>query len=111
LADLLFTPSDDADRNLLREGVSEEKIKRVGNIMIDTLKINLEKARALEAHKRYRLEAKKYVFVTLHRPSNVDDKESLGCIMQNLVAYLKDCRSFSLCTANGKEFDSIRHCN
>ena len=48
LADLLFTPSEDADQNLLREGVSEDKIKRVGNIMIDTLMINLEKARALE---------------------------------------------------------------
>ena len=85
LADLLFTPSEDADQNLLREGVSEDKIKRVGNIMIDTLMIHLEKARALETYKQYGLEENKYVFVTLHRPSNVDNKESLGCIMQNLI--------------------------
>ena len=85
LADLLFTPSEDADWNLLREGVSEDKIKRVGNIMIDTLITHLGKVRALETHKQYGLEEKKYVFVTLHRPSNVDNKESLGCIMQNLI--------------------------
>ena len=41
LADLLLTPSEDADQNLLREGVAEKKIKRVGNIMIDTLMVNL----------------------------------------------------------------------
>jgi UDP-N-acetylglucosamine 2-epimerase (non-hydrolysing) len=85
LADLLLTPSEDADRNLLREGIPESKIRRVGNIMIDTLMINLEKARVLAPYRQYGLEEKKYVFVTLHRPSNVDDKESLGCIMQKLV--------------------------
>ena len=72
LADLLLTPSEDADQNLLREGVPEDKIKRVGNIMIDTLMIHLEKARALAPYRQYGLEEKKYVFVTLHRPSNVD---------------------------------------
>ena len=86
LADLLFTPSEDADQNLLREGVSADKIKRVGNIMIDTLMIHLERARALETCKQFGLEEKKYIFVTLHRPSNVDDEASLGFIMQNLIA-------------------------
>ena len=85
LADLLLTPSEDADRNLLREGIPEGKIRCVGNIMIDTLMIHLEKARALAPYVKYGLEAKKYVFVTLHRPSNVDDKASLGLIMQNLI--------------------------
>ncbi len=86
LADLLLTPSEDADRNLLREGIPEGKIRCVGNIMIDTLMIHLEKVRALAPHRQYGLEAKKYVFVTLHRPSNVDDEASLGLIMQNLIA-------------------------
>jgi len=86
LADLLLTPSEDADQNLLREGVSEDKIKRVGNIMIDTLIMNLEKARALAPYKQYGLEEKNYVFVTLHRPSNVDGKDSLSKIMQHLIA-------------------------
>lgn len=85
LADLLLTPSKDADQNLLREGVPNDKIKRVGNIMIDTMIINLEKARTLVPYKSYGLEKKRYVFVTLHRPSNVDDKESLRCIIQNLI--------------------------
>ena len=85
LADLLFTPSEDADHNLLREGIPEDKIKRVGNIMIDSLLINLEKARTLETHKKYGLEEKKYVFVTLHRPSNVDSADSLSAIMQHLI--------------------------
>jgi UDP-N-acetylglucosamine 2-epimerase (non-hydrolysing) len=85
LADLLLTPSEDADRNLLREGVPEGKIRRVGNIMIDSLMNHLEKARALAPYRQYGLESKKYVFVTLHRPSNVDDKASLGLIIQNLI--------------------------
>ena len=85
LADLLLTPSEDADRNLLREGVPEGKIRRVGNIMIDTLTINLEKARALAPWRQFGLEAKGYVFVTLHRPSNVDEKETLGAILENLI--------------------------
>jgi UDP-N-acetylglucosamine 2-epimerase (non-hydrolysing) len=86
LADLLLTPSEDADLNLLREGIPKSKIQFVGNIMIDTLMIHLEKARALAPYRQYGLEAKKYVFVTLHRPSNVDDEASLGLIMQNLIA-------------------------
>jgi UDP-N-acetylglucosamine 2-epimerase (non-hydrolysing) len=84
LADLLLTPSEDADENLLREGIPKSKIKRVGNIMIDTLMLNLEKARALKPHNSYGVEAKTYVYVTLHRPSNVDDPDSLSRIMQQL---------------------------
>jgi UDP-N-acetylglucosamine 2-epimerase (non-hydrolysing) len=53
--------------------------------MIDTLVLNLEKARALKPYSFYGLEEKRYVFVTLHRPSNVDDKESLCSIMRHLV--------------------------
>ncbi len=86
LADLLLTPSPDADENLLREGVSKEKIKRVGNIMIDTLIMNLEKARSLAPHRQYGMKEGEYVFVTLHRPANVDGKEALTAIMQNFAA-------------------------
>ena len=89
LADLLLTPSEDADENLLKEGIPSTKIVRVGNIMIDTLIANLDKARALAPHKPYGLEGKQYVFVTLHRPSNVDDKESIRRIMQNLIELSK----------------------
>lgn len=86
LADLLLTPSKDADKNLIREGVAKEKIKCVGNIMIDTLLAHVEKARALQPHKKYGLTEKSYVFVTLHRPSNVDNKKSLSLIMKDLTA-------------------------
>jgi UDP-N-acetylglucosamine 2-epimerase (non-hydrolysing) len=85
LADLLFTPSEDADQNLLREGVLNDKIRCVGNIMIDTMVDSLEKARNLAPYINYGLEKKQYVFVTLHRPSNVDNRETLGLIMQNLA--------------------------
>lgn len=85
LADLLLTPSKDADQNLLREGVPDYKIKLVGNIMIDTMIANLEKARSLAPYTTFGLDKRNYVFVTLHRPSNVDNKESLSCIMRNLI--------------------------
>jgi UDP-N-acetylglucosamine 2-epimerase (non-hydrolysing) len=89
LADLLLTPSKDADKNLLHEGVSKEKIKLVGNIMIDTLLTNVEKARQLRPHMKYDLREKEFVFVTLHRPSNVDHKQSLSVIMRHLIALSK----------------------
>ena len=84
LADMLWTPSSDADENLLREGISREKIKRVGNIMIDTLVANLNHARECRTWKKLRVEPKQYVFVTLHRPSNVDDRVVVSNIFQKL---------------------------
>jgi UDP-N-acetylglucosamine 2-epimerase (non-hydrolysing) len=84
LADLLLTPSEDADANLLREGVAAEKIRRVGNVMMDTLLANLPQARARELPKALGLAAGGFAYVTLHRPSNVDDGENLRCIMTEL---------------------------
>lgn len=81
IADLLFTPSPDGDENLLREGVDSAKIHRVGNVMIDTLVRGLSRARTPRLpgiHERY-------VLVTLHRPSNVDDMDSLERIMVTLT--------------------------
>ena len=66
LSDLLFTPSPDADENLAREGIARSKIHRVGNVMIDTLVRLLPQAPRHEGLGRF-------VLVTLHRPSNVDD--------------------------------------
>jgi UDP-N-acetylglucosamine 2-epimerase (non-hydrolysing) len=69
LSDLLFTPSEDADENLQREGVDASKIHRVGNVMIDTL------TRLLPRCLSYKPDdlPSRYALVTLHRPSNVDD--------------------------------------
>ncbi len=85
LADLLFTPSRDGDENLLREGIPAEKIRFVGNVMIDTLVRLLPKAEARwpDLQKRFGLD--RYVLVTLHRPSNVDDPATLHEIMAALV--------------------------
>ena len=85
LADLLLTPSPDADQNLVREGIPREKIRRVGNLMIDTLIDNLGRARERLPYERFGLKEGHYVFVTLHRPSNVDDKNVLSSIMETLI--------------------------
>ena len=82
LADLLFTPSSDADENLFREGVDASKIHRVGNVMIDTL------VRLLPCAKAHRAGdvPNRYVLVTLHRPANVDDLPWLGELLLALSA-------------------------
>jgi UDP-N-acetylglucosamine 2-epimerase (non-hydrolysing) len=84
LADLLLTPSEDADRNLLREGVAREKIKLVGNIMIDSLVDNLPQARAGSVLEDLKLEPSRFIYVTLHRPANVDDRLNLKSLMTGL---------------------------
>ncbi len=85
LADLLLTPSPDADANLLREGVPKARIHRVGNIMIDTLVANLDKARSCRTYERFGVEPGRYVYVTLHRPSNVDQPDILRGILTDLM--------------------------
>jgi UDP-N-acetylglucosamine 2-epimerase (non-hydrolysing) len=85
LADLLLTPSEDGNENLKREGAPDSKIKLVGNIMIDALVANLQKARARTILEEQGLTAKNFAYVTLHRPSNVDTKESLQPIMTALA--------------------------
>lgn len=94
IADLLFTPSKDADQNLLREGVANEKIHFVGNVMIDTLLRLLPKA-AIEELKdlgirRLLKNRRPYAVVTLHRPSNVDEPKKLDTILTGLSDISKD---------------------
>lgn len=86
LADLLFTPSEDGDANLKREGVSADKIHRVGNVMIDSL-VRLLPAAASMPQNGF---PDRYALVTLHRPSNVDDNESLKGILQSLQEVNRD---------------------
>lgn len=85
LAELLLTPSPDADENLRREGVAAARIQQVGNVMIDTLAANLERARARQAPQRFGALPRRYVYVTLHRPSNVDERDSLAAIVECLL--------------------------
>ena len=85
LSDLLWTPSNDGNENLINEGVSADRIQLVGNIMIDSLVRVLPKLDAIDLEKVAGLEPKdSYVVVTLHRPSNVDHKESLEKILSVL---------------------------
>src|ERR1700722_13085087 len=84
LADLLLTPSEDANENLRREGVPDAKIRLVGNIMIDALVANLAKARASAIRESIGLNGRDFAYVTLHRPSNVDHRETLKAIMAEL---------------------------
>ena len=86
IADLLFTPSPDADENLRAEGVAAHRIHLVGNIMIDSLVRSLDKARGLSAFRDRGLEDGQYGVVTLHRPANVDEPDNLA----GLLTVLRD---------------------
>ncbi|MEF3073904.1 UDP-N-acetylglucosamine 2-epimerase (non-hydrolyzing) [Methylobacter sp. Wu1] len=90
LADLLLTPSVDANENLKREGIPDSKIKFVGNVMMDSLVANLEKARTSPLLGQLGLEKKGFVYVTLHRPSNVDNQTGLSLVMKLLGNIAKD---------------------
>jgi UDP-N-acetylglucosamine 2-epimerase (non-hydrolysing) len=81
LADLLFTPSEDGDKNLEQEGVDPAKIYRVGNVMIDSL------VRLLPMARERMMDGlpNRYALVTLHRPSNVDDDRVLRNILEVLL--------------------------
>jgi UDP-N-acetylglucosamine 2-epimerase (non-hydrolysing) len=85
LSDLLFTTSSDANENLRKEGISEDKIFFVGNVMIDTLKKHQKSACLLQTAKIFGLEPGQYALLTLHRPSNVDDPSDLSGIMRAIL--------------------------
>jgi UDP-N-acetylglucosamine 2-epimerase (non-hydrolysing) len=87
ISDLLFTPSTDGNRNLALEGVSPDKIHFVGNIMIDSLVRVLNRITERDEDRvlsEFGLERGHYVLVTLHRPSNVDQGETLWKILHFL---------------------------
>jgi UDP-N-acetylglucosamine 2-epimerase (non-hydrolysing) len=113
IADLLFTPSEDANRNLAREGIPSERIHLVGNVMIDTLVRMLPHAIVPEIDL-----PPKYVLVTLHRPANVDDLPWLERMLQALselsnhvpVLFPVHPRTARALKDDLKEFDSGRLC-
>jgi UDP-N-acetylglucosamine 2-epimerase (non-hydrolysing) len=94
IADFLFTPSPDADENLKREGIPEDKIFLVGDVMVDSLLFNLDKAKKSNILRKLGLQKElstdrcqlptDYALLTLHRPSNVDERESLHNILEAL---------------------------
>src|SRR5713226_2302176 len=84
IADLLLTPSRDANANLLAEGIPPERMRFVGNIMIDSLLSNLDRAQQSTARADLGLAEKDYAVLTLHRPSNVDERAAFTGIISAL---------------------------
>ena len=84
VADLLLVSEPSGLSNLRREGVAEEKLRLVGNVMIDTLRSQLAAARERRAAARHGLAPKGYGLVTLHRPQNVDDPRGLRTLLELL---------------------------
>jgi UDP-N-acetylglucosamine 2-epimerase (non-hydrolysing) len=81
LSEFLFTTERSGRENLLREGLPENKIWFVGNVMVDTLLKHVEQARHLETRRTFGLSAQGYGLLTLHRPSNVDHPGTFKAIM------------------------------
>jgi UDP-N-acetylglucosamine 2-epimerase (non-hydrolysing) len=84
ISDALFTTEPSANENLRQEGIGEEKIHYVGNVMIDSLDYYLERARELDIDEALGLDPGDYLLVTLHRPINVDGRARLSGILAAL---------------------------
>ncbi len=89
LSDVLFVTEEDAIENLKNEGIPEEKIHLVGNVMIDTLRRHIKQARRRQIKEKLGINGH-YGLVTLHRPSNVDTKECLLPLLNCLVEISRD---------------------
>jgi len=90
ICDVLWTPSPDADENLAREGVPSDKIDRVGNIMLDSFEMMRGAIEADGTRAGMGLQEGQYAVVTLHRPSNVDTREALEPLVNQLLAVARD---------------------
>jgi len=82
LSDYLFTTELGAQRNLVREGIATDKIFFVGNVMVDTLLKHRARAQRLQFAQKFGLLARGYALLTLHRPTNVDDPQTLANILE-----------------------------
>ncbi len=86
LSNLLFVSEPSGVENLQREGIDRARVHLVGDIMLETLQMFIENVKSLSPWKRFQLAAGSYALVTFHRPSNVDDPESLREIIDILKA-------------------------
>jgi UDP-N-acetylglucosamine 2-epimerase (non-hydrolysing) len=90
ISDVLYTTERSAEKNLIAEGIERQRIQFVGNVMIDSLLANLEQAvpfsETLENYqKENKIQAEKYALLTMHRPSNVDEPETLKTLLESVV--------------------------
>lgn len=90
ISDYFFTTSTGAGENLLKYGTDPNQIHFVGNVMIDTLKQNLDRITKPVFWEQYGLETQNYIILTLHRPSNVDEEKSLQKLLRGIDALAKD---------------------
>ncbi len=86
IADLLWTPSADADANLQHEGVAAEKIVRVGNIMIDSFEMLRQSIAGRRYYAELGLGGADFAVVTMHRPANVDNRAALSAVVTELAS-------------------------
>jgi UDP-N-acetylglucosamine 2-epimerase (non-hydrolysing) len=100
LSDLLFVTEESGRENLRREGITPEKIHFVGNTMIDSLLASQEKAERSNIHEQFGLRSntngsssgfRRYALLTLHRPSNVDDRDTFLSILEGLDELSRSC--------------------
>ncbi len=85
ISNYFFTTSETANSNLLKSGVDKNKIFFVGNTMIDTLYQNKHRFKKPKIYDQLGLKIKKYIVMTLHRPANVDQQESLKKIINEVI--------------------------
>jgi UDP-N-acetylglucosamine 2-epimerase (non-hydrolysing) len=90
IADYLWTPSPDADANLIAEGIPASRIDCIGNIMIDSFEMLRERIESADTRRKLNLEGKPYAVVTLHRPSNVDQRDTLAVLVEALTRISRD---------------------
>ena len=85
LSTLLFTPSPDGDANLALEGIDPRRVHLVGNVMIDSLRAALPRARESKIHQQLEIARGGYALATLHRPANVDEPAALAKVLAALI--------------------------
>jgi len=92
IADFLFTTEESANKNLINEGIDKKNIFFAGNAMIDSLLSHKEKSRQSKILSKLKLEKNNYAVLTLHRPSNVDNKKSLEYVLDILNEIQKNIK-------------------
>jgi UDP-N-acetylglucosamine 2-epimerase (non-hydrolysing) len=92
IADYLWTPSPDADANLIAEGIPASRIDCIGNIMIDSFEMLRDRIESADTRGKLGLDGSPYAVVTLHRPSNVDQRETLTVLVEALTRMSHDLR-------------------
>jgi UDP-N-acetylglucosamine 2-epimerase (non-hydrolysing) len=90
IAGLLLVTEESGRQNLLGEGIPESRVRMVGNLMIDSLRFQLERARRSDIPARLGVDGTRFGLVTLHRPSNVDDPRQLAEILAALAVVARE---------------------